>query len=90
MQTIDKKIDCIGSRKTCRYWKKGRKKKNLGTSALENSSFQHCISICFVVQNIMMLYNRWQLYFCTVSRRCTQHQLDSSLQSTPALSVTLC
>jgi len=32
MQTIDKKIDCIGSRKTCRYWKKGRKKKNLGTS----------------------------------------------------------
>jgi len=33
MQTIGKKIDCIGSRKTYRYWKKGRKKKNLGTSA---------------------------------------------------------
>jgi len=27
MQTIDKKIDCIGSRKTYRYWKKDRKKK---------------------------------------------------------------
>jgi len=31
---IDKKIDCIGSRETCRYWKKESKKKNLGTSAL--------------------------------------------------------
>jgi len=30
MQTIDTKFDCIGSRKTCRYWKKGRKKKKLG------------------------------------------------------------
>jgi len=27
MQTIGKKIDCIGSRKSCRYWKNGRKKK---------------------------------------------------------------
>jgi len=35
MQTIDKKIDCIGSRETCRYWKKGHKKKNLGTSGLD-------------------------------------------------------
>jgi len=34
MQRIDKKIDCVGSRKTCRYWKMGRKKKNLGTSDL--------------------------------------------------------
>jgi len=34
MQTIDKKIDCIGSRKTFKYWKKGRKKKNLGTSGI--------------------------------------------------------
>jgi len=34
MQTIDKKIDCVGTRKTFRYWKKGRKKKNLATSGL--------------------------------------------------------
>jgi len=34
MQTIDKKIDCIGSRKTCRCWKKRRKNKNVGTSAI--------------------------------------------------------
>jgi len=34
MQMIDKKIYHVGSCKTCRYWKKGRKKKNLGTSAL--------------------------------------------------------
>jgi len=32
MQTIDKKIDYIGSRKTCRFQKMGCKKKNLGTS----------------------------------------------------------
>ena len=37
MQTIDKKIDCIGSRKMLRYWKKGHKKKNLGTSALDHT-----------------------------------------------------
>jgi len=33
MQTIRKSI--IGSRKTCRYWKQGHKKKNLGTSDLD-------------------------------------------------------
>jgi len=38
MQTIDKKIDCIRSRQTCIYWKKGRKKKNLGTSVTNNRS----------------------------------------------------
>ena len=27
MQTVDEKIDCIGSRQTCKYWKKGGKKK---------------------------------------------------------------
>jgi len=44
----------------------------------------------FVVQNIVMLYDSWQLSFCTVSRRDTEHQLNTSLQATPALSATLC
>jgi len=44
MQTI-KKIHCVGSRKICRYWKKGCKKKNLGTSALDQS-----ISLKFLLE----------------------------------------
>jgi len=44
MQTIDEKIDCIGSGKPCRYWKKVRKKKSLGTSALECR--KHCHWLC--------------------------------------------
>jgi len=40
MQTIDKKIDCVGSRRTRRYWKKGRRKKNLGTSVLNKKGWK--------------------------------------------------
>ena len=39
MQTIDKKIDCIGSHEMCRYWKMGFKK-NLGSHALEVRSIK--------------------------------------------------
>jgi len=35
MQTIDTEIDGIEARKTCRYWKKARTKKYLGTSGLD-------------------------------------------------------
>jgi len=50
----------------------------------------HYIFISFVVQHIIRLYNRWQFSFCTVSRRDTQHQQNTALQATQALSVSLC
>jgi len=46
-----------------------------------------CIFICFVVQNIIMLYNSWQLSFGTVSRRDTQHQLNTAWQTTQSSSI---
>jgi len=49
-----------------------------------------CIFFSFVVQNTIMLCNSCQLSFCTVIRRHTQNQLDTSLQANPALSGTHC
>ena len=49
-----------------------------------------CILLSFVVQNTIMLCNSCQLSFCTVIRRHTQNQLNTSLQATPAQSGTLC
>ena len=49
-----------------------------------------CIFLSFVVQNTIMLCNSCQLSFCTVIRRHTQNQLNTSLQATPTQSGTLC
>ena len=48
-----------------------------------------CIFLSFVIQNTFMLCNSCQLSFCTIIRRHTQNQLDTSLQATPAQSGTL-
>ena len=50
MKMIDKKIDCVASRKTCRYWEKGRKKKNLVTSGLDPYQYSNNTIILFVTQ----------------------------------------
>jgi len=48
MQTIDQKINCIGSRKTCRYWK------NLGTSDLGDYWFLGVLFFTSVL-NVLLL-----------------------------------